>query len=47
MLRLKLLEIRKNVKKPGKKPKSHEIEPNSSRDRAMHEGDDFRFKMNL
>jgi hypothetical protein len=26
---------------------SHEIEPNPSKDRAMHEGDNLRFEMNL
>jgi hypothetical protein len=46
MLRPKKLEIRKkNVKtvKEPRKPKCHEIEPNPSKDRAMHEGDNPSF----
>ena len=43
MLRSKKLEIRKrNLKTEravGWKPNSHEIEPNPSKDRSMHEGD--------
>jgi hypothetical protein len=39
-------KIVKTVKEPGKKePKTecHEIEPNQSNDRAMHEGDNPSF----
>jgi hypothetical protein len=49
VLRPKKLEIRKivkTVKEPKKKPKQilcHEIEPNPSKDRAMHEGDNPSF----
>jgi hypothetical protein len=44
MLRPKRLEIRKkNVKELITKTESHEIEPNPSKDRAMHEGNDLSF----
>jgi hypothetical protein len=50
VLKPKKLEIRKNkiqksVKEPGKKKTilCYEIEPNPSKDRAMHEGDDPSF----
>jgi hypothetical protein len=48
MLRPKKLEIRKknceNSKEPGKtQAKYSEIEPNLSKDRAMHEGDNPLF----
>jgi hypothetical protein len=46
VLRPKNIEIRKNVKSV-KDPKNqilcHEIEPNSQKDRAMHEGDNPSF----
>jgi hypothetical protein len=44
--RLKKLEIRKivkTVKEPKKQMLHHEIEPNPSKDRAMHEGDNPSF----
>jgi hypothetical protein len=49
VLGLKKLENRKKflktVKEPGKKPQIlyHAIEPNPSKDRAMHEGDNPSF----
>ena len=42
VLRPKKLEIRKIVKNVNE-PKNQEIEPNPSKDRAMHEGDDPSF----
>jgi hypothetical protein len=45
MLRSKKLEIRKNVKEQPDENQTecHEIEPNPSKDRAMHEGDNPSF----
>jgi hypothetical protein len=50
VFRLKKLEIKKKKKElksvyEPKKPQTlcHEIEPNPSKDRAMHEGDNFSF----
>jgi hypothetical protein len=49
MLRPKMLEIRKKNVKTVKEPittktERHEIEPNLSKDRAIHEGDNVKKK---
>jgi hypothetical protein len=46
----KKMEVRKkckNWKRDGKKIECHEIEPNSSNDRAMHEGEWNRSKSKI